>query len=143
MKKLKNNEVEVSSTIINFREIESKIKTDKGLSDKEYVILRSILVTPTYSLNYWNENLNKWMSLNTKSKSTFSAKSDDWGWFSDSLGDMAVADAYGAGVGAVVGFVSSFWSGPGALVSTAAAAIGYGLNASGLTGVRAVLTKNF
>jgi hypothetical protein len=123
-----------TSVIRDIRLIEENInKSEIVFNDKEYVAVRAFISTSIHSLNYWEANINKWYELNPNSNQTFGR---GWGWFKNAIGNMAVADAYGAGVGLVVGFVSSIASGPGVLVGTAAGAVGYGMNASALQGVR-------
>lgn len=123
-----------ASVIRDIRMIEENIgKSEIDFNDKEYVAVRAFISTSIHSLTYWEANINKWYELNPNSNQTFGR---GWGWFKNAIGNMAVADAYGAGVGAVVGFVSSIASGPGVLVGTAAGAVGYGMNASALQGVR-------
>jgi len=104
---------------------------------EDLVLLRSLIATLNASLSYWSQNLYEWQDLNNNNN--FKQKSRDWGWFRATIKKMGVADAYGAGVGAVVGFVSSLASGPGVVIGTLAGAVGYGMNASALQGVRELL----
>lgn len=122
------------NAINSLRIIEQSVQNNSTITTNEYAILRSVIVTGIYSLQYWEDNMSKWESLNI-TYSTTSSKGD-WQWFKGAIKNMAVADAYGAGVGLVVGGISSIWSGPGILIGAAAGAVGYGLNASGVTGVR-------
>ena len=125
------------SVITELRIIENNIIDSKNIfNDKEYVAVRSVISTSIHSLKYWEVNIDKWNNLMNDNQTS----GRGWGWFKETIGDMAVADAYGAGVGAVVGFVSSVATGPGVLVGTAAGAVGYGMNASALQGIRSLFS---
>lgn len=128
----KNQNIKIQDVIRDLRKIELNVSNDDKLSEKDYISLRSLLVTCIYSLDYWNSNYSKWSETNNDE----TTQARGWSWFKEAISNMATADAYGAGVGAVVGFVSSVVSGPGVVVGTAAGAIGYGMNASALAGVR-------
>lgn len=103
-----------------------------SLDNKEYVAVRALIATAISSIDYWELNLVNWSNLGK----TNSGSKHGWSWFKKTIGKMAVADAYGAAVGAVVGFVSTIGTGPGALVGMGAGAVGYGLNSSAVAGVR-------
>jgi|SRR5690554_909392 len=126
-----------SSIAVNaLRSIENSIVNDLEITTNEYTILRSVIVTGIYSLQYWEENTAKWEDLNSHPQPQ--AKGD-WQWFKGAVKNMAVADAYGAGAGLIIGGISSIWSGPGVVVGAAAGAVGYGMNASGIAGIREVI----
>ena len=125
-----------NQAVVELRLIENNIvRSEIEFDEIEYVAMRSFLSTCINSLTYWNKNFNKWTELNPN----FQTMGRDWGWFKQSIKKMAVADAYGAGAGAVVGFFSSVASGPGVLIGTAAGAVGYGMNSSAVAGIRELL----
>jgi len=125
-----------NQAVVELRLIENNIvRSEIEFDEIEYVAMRSFLSTCINSLTYWDKNFNKWTELNPN----FQTMVRDWGWFKQSIKKMAVADAYGAGAGAVVGFFSSVASGPGVLIGTAAGAVGYGMNSSAVAGIRELL----
>lgn len=118
--------------------IQSKvIGAQHNIPEVEYFALRSLLSTGLSSSGYWNNNLDNWNTLlGLKSNSSTSR---DWGWFKSTIKKMATADAYGAGVGAIVGAVTASPTGPGILVGAAAGAVGYGCNSSAMAGIRELI----
>jgi len=127
----------LSDLQIDLNQIDYNIMNQLTIPLEDLVLLRSLIATLNASLSYWSQNLYEWQDLNNNNN--FKQKSRDWGWFRATIKKMGVADAYGAGVGAVVGFVSSLASGPGVVIGTLAGAVGYGMNASALQGVRELL----
>ena len=120
--------------------IQSEIQSE--CIEQELPVLMSICVTARYSLIYWESNFEKWMlelggieTLLLKNVRLKSGNTErDWDWFLDTVGDMAEADAYGAGAGALVGTAGVVF-GPAALVTIPASAVAYGLNMSAGKGI--------
>lgn len=96
-----------------------------------------------YSLQYWHENLYKWMALFSnnkislpKLKSSTEVETNDaeWEWFNNALISMGQSDgigaALGAGLGALAGGVGAI---PGAIVG--------GCNASAGAGIKELFKK--
>lgn len=122
----------------NLNNIQNKIiASQQNMDGVEYFALRSLVSTALSSSGYWNDNLDNWNTLlGLNSGNTLKR---DWGWFKSTIKKMAVADAYGAGVGAIVGAVTASPTGPGILVGAAAGAVGYGCNSSAMAGIRELI----
>lgn len=122
----------------NLNNIQNKIiASQQNMDGVEYFALRSLVSTALSSSGYWNDNLDNWnILLGLNSGNTLKR---DWGWFKSTIKKMAVADAYGAGVGAIVGAVTASPTGPGILVGAAAGAVGYGCNSSAMAGIRELI----
>lgn len=94
-------------TIERIKEMEKNIKLECP-EEAQFLLLSSTSIAKN-SLEYWNNNLEKWMNLlneNSKNK-TFSktvtfSKFSDWGWFSDTLKSMGKSDVVGGVIGTFV-----------------------------------------
>ncbi|WP_133713119.1 hypothetical protein [Myroides indicus] len=110
------------------------------LFDKEYLILKSYMVTGLYSLQYWGQNIDNWIlniDRNIERKTNRNQiKSWDWNRFKRAVKNMAKADARGAGVGLVGGFVFGSAADPaGTVLGAAGGAVAMGMNGSAVAGV--------
>lgn len=128
------------NAINNLRNIESNISYNANISTNEYVILRTMISTGIYSLQYWETNHHKWENLSTSTNQQAKNKVD-WKWLKGAAKNMAIADAYGAGVGCIAGGIFAIWSGPGVVIGAAAGAVGMGMNGSAVAGVRELVKR--
>ncbi|MCS4238689.1 hypothetical protein M2306_001071 [Myroides gitamensis] len=113
----------------------------KLLFDKEYLILKSYMITGQYSLDYWGKNIDNWITNidrnieKSKTSNKYQTKSWDWDRFKRAAKNMAKADARGAAVGAVGGLIFGSAAGPGGTVLGAAGgAVAFGMNGSAVAG---------
>lgn len=136
MKELQGVERENVAVIVNdLKILEAEI--DRNVIEQDLPILKSMVVTARYSIDYWDKNFEQWIQLGNPD---YEYQTSDWDWFSDTIGDMAVADAWGAGVGALVA-LPSLAAGPAGLVAVAASAVAGGCRGSAVQGIRALYNR--
>lgn len=130
---MSNLKIGFQPTIEKIKDIELDIK--KQCSNEESELLLAATVVGRYSLEYWQNNYEKWIfelsggeiTINASTlKSAHSTK--DWDWFWDTLGDMGKSDvvggAIGAGVGALAGGIGAA---PGAVAGACYSSAGRGI----------------
>jgi hypothetical protein len=119
---------DIQSTVENIKNLEAEII--KTGSPDDLQILLSTTSVARYSLQYWLENHDKWMSDLFDNSSVGQKISlrcseedseEDWEWFCETLGNMARADISGAILGGVGG------AAPGAVAGACFGSAGAGV----------------
>lgn len=76
-------------------------------TNEEAELLLSSTSVARYSLEYWTDNYEKWLTelggIDIVGANTSQLKSGDWDWFCDTLGNMGKSDVVGAAIGAGAG----------------------------------------
>jgi hypothetical protein len=123
---------DIQSTIEYIKNFEAEII--KTGSPDDLQILLSTTSVARYSLQYWLENHDKWMSDifdNSSVEQRISlrcSEDDDWEWFCETIISMAESDAIGAAIGAGVGALAGgVGAAPGAVVGACNASAGAGI----------------
>lgn len=130
---MSNLEIGLQPTIEKIKDIELDIK--EQCSNEESELLLAATVVGRYSLEYWLNNYEKWISELSGGDITIKATilksanaTEDWDWFWDTLGNMGKSDvvggAIGAGVGALAGGVGAI---PGAVAGACYSSAGRGI----------------
>lgn len=123
------------SVIMEIKNLEDDIEKSKRLSESDMIALFSSTQIAQYSINYWTENLDKWLSLeNPESNTGINQKMDGPG----PGGKIAAADAAGAIGGAAGAWAVNIVPGAGQ-AAYGGAILGGAVGGSVATGVSELL----